>query len=446
MERIERQLRESCPGFDFIPSQAAGPDQARQILEEDRQNPASTIHGYLVLQMNCWNQVVQTFATSGKPVLYADFQYGGSGGFLVYNAALLRNRSPNVGFVASSEPADLAEAVRCFTLVQRGGSLRDFVDATHRLRTRQTAPHAPVAPCADDLKCLEPHDCAARIKSARILVIRDQTSGDEPPVIGIPVLRRPFSELQQACRQADREEARTLADRWRSAATHIHGVNRSTLESSAAMYLGTKTLLNRHGATAITVDCIAGFYGGHIGAYPCLGFHQLANDGLIGGCEADLPSAASMVVGNILTQGRPGLMSDPVLDTATRRIIYTHCVASNRPLGPYGPANPFDILSHSEDRQGASVRSFLPPGHLTTTIQFNSERKELLLHQAMTVDNDPDDRACRTKLRCDPLGDFEKLFTHWDRWGWHRVTFYGDLKAPLSALADTLGYRVVQEA
>ena len=40
----------------------------------------------------------------------------------------------------------------------------------------------------------------------------------------------------------------------------------------------------------------------------------------------------------------------------------------------------------------------------------------------------------------------EKLFTMWDRWGWHRVTFYGDLKQPVSALADALGWSVVEEA
>ena len=60
--------------------------------------------------------------------------------------------------------------------------------------------------------------------------------------------------------------------------------------------------------------------------------------------------------------------------------------------------------------------------------------------------DDPDDRACRTKLGAEPVGDIEKLFTQWDQWGWHRVTFYGDLKEPVFALADTLGYKIVEEA
>ncbi len=38
----------------------------------------------------------------GKPVIYADFQFGGSGGFLVYNAAMVNAGNRKVGFVASS--------------------------------------------------------------------------------------------------------------------------------------------------------------------------------------------------------------------------------------------------------------------------------------------------------------------------------------------------------
>jgi len=44
------------------------------------------------------------------------------------------------------------------------------------------------------------------------------------------------------------------------------------------------------------------------------------------------------------------------------------------------------------------------------------------------------------------VGDIEKLFTLWDRWGWHRVTFYGDLKKPAYALADAMGWKIVEEA
>lgn len=443
MRRVTDELGRRCPGMEFVTSTATGPEQAKKILDAD--TARGDVDGYLVQQLNCWNQVVQTFAASGKPVLYADFQFGGSGGFLVYNAALLRGKTPNVGFVASSDIRDLAEAVRCFGRSRDGGSVGDFVDATARVRARRTPAPKPEGRDADTTRFPGTDECLGRLKTSRILVVRDQTEGDEPSVAGIPVRRIPFSELNAAWEKADKDEARAVADRWQRTAARIEGVTRETLEASAAMYLAEKAVLLENGANAITINCLGGFYGGHIHAYPCLGFHQLLNDGWIGGCEADVRSAATLVVGNVLTGGRPGYISDPVIDTAKRRIIYAHCVAANRAFGPEGPTNPFEILTHSEDRQGASVRSILPVNRLLSTLEVDGSRKEILFHPAWAVANDPDDRACRTKLCAEPIGDLEKLFAEWDRWGWHRVTFYGDLEKPIEALADALGWKVVRE-
>jgi hypothetical protein len=444
MQRIGTELGKRCPGFAFVASLATGEEQAKKILADDQ--AAGGIDGYLVYQMNAWNRVVQTLATSGKPVLYADFQFGGSGGFLVYTAAFLRSQTPNVGFVSSSEIKDLAEAVQCFAVVKKGGSISDFVAATARARHDRTPRPGKLAPQKDDLKCLSSDECLRRMKASRILAVRDQTSGADPSLAGIAVERVAFAELNEAWAAADKDESRAVADRWRKAASAVEGVSQETLETSAAMFLGMKSVLKKHDANAITVNCLGGFYGGHIHAYPCLGFHELNNEGLVGGCECDVRSTATMATVNALTQGRPGYISDPVIDTAKRQIIYAHCVASNRAFGPQGPANPFQILTHSEDRQGASVRSVLPVGHLTTTLELEQGRKEILFHRALAVANDPDDRACRTKLCAEPLGDIEKLFTQWDQWGWHRVTCYGDLKEPVFALADALGWKVVEEA
>ena len=444
MQRLNTELPKRCKGFEFVPSLAKDEAEAKAILEADQKH--GSIDGYLVYQMNCWNRVVQTFATSGKPVLYADFQFGGSGGFLVYNAAFLRAQAPNVGFVASSDIRNLAAAVKCFEVVKRGGSVSDFVAATAKVRRKATRAEARAAAGPDDLRCLSAQDCVKRFKELKLLAIRDQTSAPASDMMGITVQQLPFAELNEAWSQADKDETRAVADQWTKAARKNEGVSRETLETSAAMYLAEKALLKRHGASGITINCLGGFYGGHIHAYPCLGFHQLINEGLVGGCECDVRSAVTMLAGNALTQGRPGYISDPVIDTSKRQIIYAHCVASNRAFGPQGPSNPFDILTHSEDRQGASVRSSLPVGHLTTTLEIEPARKEILFHQAKAVGNDPDDRACRTKLCAEPLGDLEKLFRAWDQWGWHRVTFYGDLKAPVYELADALGWKVVEEA
>jgi hypothetical protein len=285
-----------------------------------------------------------------------------------------------------------------------------------------------------------------RMQESKILALRDAESGPATPIMDIPVEYVSLDELNAAWESADLEESKAIADRWEETAIRVDDVSRETIEESAAMYLAEKALLKKYTATAIAINCLGGFYGGHIHAYPCLGFHELNNEGLVGACECDLRSTAVMVAFSALTQGRPGYISDPVLDTSKRQIIYAHCVAPNRMFGPEGSANPFEILTHSEDRQGASVRSLMPLGFMTTTLEILPDRREILLHQGKAVANDPDDRACRTKLAAEPVGDIEKLFTEWDRWGWHRVTFYGDLKEPAFELADAMGWKVVEEA
>ena len=443
MDAANAELRRNFPGWTFIPTLATGAEQARKILEEDK---ASPVDGYIVYQMNCWNEVAQTMATSGKPVLYADFQYAGSGGFLVYTAAFFRANTPNVGFVASSYFTDMLEAVRCFGEAKAAGPGFDFAAATARIRRTRTPGPGNLTCKTDILAPLSAAETVLRMKASKILAVRDDKGGSASILMGIPVIQVPFAEVNEAWAAADKDEARAIADRWAKGAARVEGVSRDELVNSAAMYLGQKAVLKKHGANAITINCLGGFYGGHIQAYPCLAFHELLNEGLVGACECDVPSTAAMVAFGAMTKGRPGYISDPVIDTSERHIIYAHCVASNRVFGPGGQTNPYEILTHSEDRQGASVRSILPVGHLTTTVEVSEDLHEILLHRAKAVDNDPDDRACRTKLVAEPLGDIEKLFTMWDKWGWHRVTFYGDLREPVYALADEIGWKVVEEA
>jgi hypothetical protein len=144
--------------------------------------------------------------------------------------------------------------------------------------------------------------------------------------------------------------------------------------------------------------------------------------------------------------GRPGFISDPVIDTSKNQIIYAHCIAPTKVYGPDGPANPYHIRDHSEDRKGACNRSLMPIGEMTTTLQFDHFKKKVIMHQGVSVENVNEDKACRTKLAVEVKGDVYKLMNYWDQWGWHRVSFYGDLKEPVYHLAALMGFEVVEEA
>jgi hypothetical protein len=83
---------------------------------------------------------------------------------------------------------------------------------------------------------------------------------------------------------------------------------------------------------------------------------------------------------------------------------------------------------------------------MTTTVEFRIDQKRAYVHQGVAVDNIDEDKACRTKLAAEVKGDIGNLMLHWDKCGWHRVTFYGDLREPVCRLAEALGMKVIEEA
>ena len=397
-KELTARLRQACPQVEFLPVTAQSVEEAKKVLEGDQE-----VDGYLSYMVGIWTRVPLTIAESGRPTLFVDDLYAGSGEFLVQYAAAKR-KGLRVAGVSSTRFEDVVQAVRAFQTLKR-------------------------------------------LRSAVILDVTDRTPGGEAnaiqEVFGTQVRRITGEEINAAYQKADRAAAEKAAQAWIKAAKKVVEPSRAEITKSGVMYIAMRDLMKQHNAPALTIDCLNLFYGGKLAAYPCLGLFQFNNDGLVGACEADLRSTITMLAMTYLT-GRPGYLSDPVIDTSRNQIIYAHCVAPSKVYGPGGAASPYHIRSHSEDRQGASVRVLLPLGEMTTTLEISPARKEVVFHQARAVANIDEDKACRTKLAAE-VRDIDKLLGEWDRWGWHRVTYYGDLKRPVETLAALAGFQLVVE-
>lgn len=403
-KELTEKLRKACPNIELLPATAGNTEDAKKILEADKE-----VDGYLIYMLGLWTQAPQAIAASGQPTVFVDDPYGGSGEFLSAIASARRSKLKVAG-VSSTCFEDVVEAAKCF----------DCIKKLHSSVILEVG-------AGPDWWGYVPYD-----------LIEEQ--------FGTKVMSISFEELDNRYRNINLTEALKWADRWINEAEKVVEPSRDEIKKSGAMYLAMCSLMQQYKAHAITVNCLGGFYERKITAYPCLGFFQLNNDGFVGACEADMESTVTMLVMSYLVPDRPGYISDPVIDTAKNQVIYAHCVAPNKVFGPHGPANPYHIRSHSEDRKGAAVRSLLPLGHMTTTIKFDPTKQQVILHQGKTVANIDEDKACRTKLAVEVKGDIDKMFNYNDQWGWHRVTYYGDLEKPIRHIAALLGYEVIEEA
>lgn len=401
IREVTQKLAAGCPSVEFLPVTISdgNADAAKKIVTGDGNN----VDGYLVYMAGClWGETPETIAAAGKPTVIADNLFAGSGKFLVGSAAA-RRAGRRVVAVSSSNFQDTVDAVNCI--------------------------HAIGA-----------------LSRSKVLVVGSEPSRIAIQTYGTGIQSVGYPEVNEFYRKVDRKEAQAVADRWIKTAGKVIEPKRETIVDSAAMYLTMDGLLVTRGADAIAVNCLSGIYAGEmVEAYPCLGFMALDDSGKVGACEADQRSTITKLLMKYLA-GRPGFISDPVIDTATNRIIYAHCVAPTRVFGPEGPANPFHIRDHSEDRKGACNRSLMPLGETVTTIMFDAEKKKVIMHQGVTVENVDEDKACRTKLAVEVKGDIHKLLEQWDEWGWHRVTFYGDHRRKVIDTAALLGFGVVEEA
>ena len=443
--RLLQVLRDGCPGVQFLPTQVMDdPKHAAEVLKADGE-----VDGYLIcLQGLGWRNDVASLCGTGKPTLLADNLFGGSGLFLTQLPAIMTSGKP-VDWVSSANDQDIAASAAKFALLNTGKQAAEVAAAFRAVR-RERTPTAMDWTCKEDKVAAPDFDKALqRLRETKLLVVGGGWGGDEfrkaaQDTVGVQFVPLAFEALAEAYAQADARQADEAADRWIARAQEVVEPNREEVRKSARMYVAMKQLTEKFAARGISVNCLGGFYGGHMQAYPCLGFSQLNDDGFVGGCEADQMSALTMVTMGELV-GRPGFISDPVIDTSRNAIIYAHCVAMTKPFGPEGAVNPYRIRSHSEDRKGAALQSLLPAGYLTTTLEVNPVTRQILMHQAKTIGNNPSDMACRTKLEAAVKGSLEQLTENW-RMGWHRVTFYGDLADTVRELQERLKFELVMEA
>jgi hypothetical protein len=445
-------LQGGCPEITFVPVTVQTPADLQNAvaLKDD-------VDGYLIYTMTLdWRhrRELIDLARLGKPTLVANEFLGGCGVFLTGFSQLAAEKLPAAP-VSATRVEDLVAVARQFALLGKPGATpASFVQACQRA-SRETFPAGAPAVCSDDpLKLTEIGECVKRFRDARFLIVGRGQPGQEQDFLGAKSLSMDFEELLSCYQQVDRDEAAQWSRRWLDRGATLPAgeyVEPSrplpeAVEKAGAMYLAMLQLLKKHGTDTVTMDCLGGFGSGKLPAYPCLGFMQILDDGGQGVCEAMPDDTVSMLMARILT-GRPGFVSDPALDTSKNQVVYAHCVGTTKVFGPEGASNGYRIRTlHNRDPHGACAESLMPEGYMTTTFRTNVAHKQLVIHQARSLGALDDEKGCRTKLIGEVCGDIGKLFQHWHRFSWHRVTVFGDVKEPLAEFGKALGLEVIEEA
>jgi hypothetical protein len=285
-----------------------------------------------------------------------------------------------------------------------------------------------------------------RVRQSRVLCISPQTAHTESSraleeKFGAQIRFLHYARLQSLYQAADREVARRDAAQFARGALKVVEPKPAEVEDSFRLYHAVEKLLEEENANAITIDCLGGFRRGELPAYPCVAWSKLNDRGLHGVCEADLESTFTQMLFGYYS-GKPGFVSDPVIDTKTNTVIHAHCVSATRLDGPRGPAAPYIVRSHMEDNKGVSMQVNMRVGQ-TITLAKLADADTLLVSTGRIIATPDLPRGCRTKVAT-RVRDAAKMLENYSG-ELHRVLFYGDHLRAAHQMGHLLGLKVVEE-
>ena len=118
-----------------------------------------------------------------------------------------------------------------------------------------------------------------------------------------------------------------------------------------------RTLVSRYGLQGLTLRCFDLLSAVHNTG--CLALARLNADGIVAGCEGDVPTMLTMRIMQALT-GCTGFQANPSsIDPETGQMVFAHCTI------PLNMVSRYELDTHFESGIGVAIRGYSEPGPVT---------------------------------------------------------------------------------
>lgn len=371
------------------------------------------------------------------------------------------------GSVTPADPERADEFDLYLVNAMTGGTERKFVEALPRLRPPVrllSASFLNSLPASEEMLAFArrqgvaaelvhgtPEHVAAQLKSvARVARLHRRLAGARAGIVGGPsdwliasevssaevaarygvvLLTRSMEELLEDIRAVNEADARAQAGAWRSAAAGLREATPGDLLGAARMYLGLRVLCARHDLKAVTVRCFDLLTA--LKNTGCMALSQLNDEGLVAGCEGDVPALVSMMMASSLAE-TPAFMAN-IADVSPdgRELWLAHCTIAGRLTRRHV------LRSHFESGRGVAIQGELAEGPVTIFRLGRPGLDHAFLCGGELQENTDFQDSCRTQVRIRlPRGTD---YFHHRPLGNHHVLAPGDLTGDLRRFLEESG-------
>lgn len=204
-------------------------------------------------------------------------------------------------------------------------------------------------------------------------------------------------------------------------------VNESDIAKAVKLYRRLVKIIEKYNLDTFTIDCFK-LLESH-GLTPCLPLSILNRNGIVAGCEGDIPSLLGMLLGYKVT-GMDVFMGNPsIIDEDY--IVLSHCTA---PL-----YKPYKLYTHFESNKGVAVSRIYGSWTPVTLLRLDFNRFRARIGFGVIGENVNYEWLCRTQVKI-YLNNARSILD--DSIGNHYIMIRGDHTKILPKVLTSLGFKV----
>ncbi len=208
---------------------------------------------------------------------------------------------------------------------------------------------------------------------------------------GVTILQFPLTDVTGKLENELTEEGMERVEDFVKSAIGVE-VPIEDIQDAGKITQSMVQLVTENKLDAVTLQCFALFEQTEVTG--CFALSHLNDvDGLVAGCEGDIPSTFTLMVAKLFTKEAAFMANVVEADEQKNTVVFAHCTTPTDILANY------DITTHFETGQSVAVRGEFDEQPVTVLKVFGEDLTDYWVSGGIIVENNVDECGCRTQIR-----------------------------------------------
>ena len=207
---------------------------------------------------------------------------------------------------------------------------------------------------------------------------------------GINIVDIDLDEVYNRFNNQDDEKVEDVVTKFLANADEIVENTKDDTRDAARVYLALKEIADKYELNALTIRCFDLVQ--KLKTTGCLALSYLNDDGIIAGCEGEVPSTFTMLIIKYLFNEESFMANPYKIDSKNNRIKFAHCTV------PTALCTKYNSLSHFETGIGVGIQGIIPERPATVMKSGGKNLNKYYLEKGSIDLNLDNSHACRTQI------------------------------------------------